>query len=311
MKATYFTFLLIFFVTHGVQAEKLAHIANLKQLTFNENSIAPSFSPTNSSLLAFTSSKYQGIYVLHLTKGLNMLGSTVQDPEPLTNAPQAGFEFSWSPDGKFIISRFSVGAQTRLGMFDLQTRQYIDVSGNAQSISIPTLRQQQMFFTQNNIDFMLSLNQPSSSKKLQAFQVKQQSLPLLEKEGDILVGHQKVNREGSQCWLPNVSPDGMKVAFECWEGLYIYHIHPRNLIFIGRGADPSWSRDSQLLVYEKTTDNGYDLVSSDIYMIHNDGTQQINLTRAYSKTARRPALSPDSKQVAMDIDGDIYVGDIQ
>ncbi len=315
MKTNCLIFILVLLFSNSVDAAKSFHIANLKQLTFNENSIAPSFSPTDKNLLAFTSSKYQGIYVLRLTKGLQtkrlqMLGNTLKAPEPLTNAPQAGFEFSWSPDGKYIISRFSVGEQKRLGMFDLQTRQYIDFSGNVSSVSIPTLRQQQIFFTQNNMDLTLSLNQ-SPGKKLQAFQVNQQSLPMLEKEGDILVGNKKVNREGSQCWLPNVSPDGIKISFECWEGLYIYHIKSRNLIFIGKGTDSSWSRDSQLLVYEKTTDNGYDLLSSDIYMIRHDGTQQVNLTKKHAKIIRRPTLSPDKSQIAVDIDGDIYVGDMK
>jgi len=290
---------LIIISTTAVFAQNADYLGNFQQMTQNGNSIAPVFSPMDSTVLAFTQLKFQGIYLLHLNSSVR----STERIDSLTEA-QAGFGFSWASDGENIITRTSNNAQKQVGMINILTQQYTDFTGNAQKISLPTVRKNTAFFINDNAKVAIDISQKRS------LNLKNVDFPVFERNARITVGDKIVNPDDMQCWLPKISPNGEKLSFECWDGLYLYDITEENRIHLGKGTNAQWSQDSQRLIYEKTSDDGHIITASDIFMVNNDGRGEVNLTANIDEIVRRPSFSPDGKQVAVDIDGNIFIADL-
>jgi len=283
----------------AVFAQNADYLDNFQQMTHNGNSIAPLFSPIDNTVLAFTQLKFQGIYLLHLNSTLR----TRQRVDTLTEA-KAGFGFSWSNDGQNIVARINQQGQKQIGVIDISTRQYTDFTGNSQHISLPTVRQNTAFFINDDAKVALDLSQKRS------LNLEIVDFPVFERKARITVGDKIVNPPNMQCWLPKISPDGEKLCFECWDGLYLYDILKENTIHLGKGTNAQWSHNNQRLIYEKTSDDGHTITQSDIFMVNSDGMNEVNLTANIDEIIRRPSFSPDGKQVAVDINGDIFIADL-
>ena len=110
------------------------------------------------------------------------------------------------------------------------------------------------------------------------------------------------------------SSDGNKVVFEIIGGdMYVMNIDGSGLTDLGRGYRPEWSPDNQHIVYMITKDDGYQVLSSDIYTIKIDATEKRNLTNTDDKLEMNPSWSPDGKKIAYDIAGEgaIYIMEIE
>lgn len=99
------------------------------------------------------------------------------------------------------------------------------------------------------------------------------------------------------------SPDGTKVAFEADLGdnsgamhLWVCNMDGSKLHRIATGAlsegDPAWSPDGTRIAFEALTASG----SSDIWVIHADGTGLVQLTHGLDN--EQPAWSPDGQRIA-------------
>lgn len=113
---------------------------------------------------------------------------------------------------------------------------------------------------------------------------------------------------GDQFFAPVMSPDNSKLAFTgLATGIHVYDLHAGVLTHVGPGTAPSWSPDGATLAYERTEDDGHDIIGSDLWL-WTPNTKARNFSQSDTAIERRPAWSPDGKRIAFDDDqGSIYV----
>ncbi len=111
---------------------------------------------------------------------------------------------------------------------------------------------------------------------------------------------------------PKMSPDGDKVAYQgLSSGLYIKDLESGEVISLGNGAGYQWTPDGGGLIYNISQDDGMKLLSSDIFYASKDGSQIINITNTPDIIEHNPYISPDGKKITYEVDGQIFVADIE
>lgn len=110
-----------------------------------------------------------------------------------------------------------------------------------------------------------------------------------------------------------VAPDDDHVAFQgLTTGIYIYTRSTGRLVHVGHGTAPAWSPDSLRLAFERTEDDGHDILASDIYIYDVAAARITAVTATDRITERRPSFSPDGASIAYDDgEGAIYLGRLE
>ncbi len=117
---------------------------------------------------------------------------------------------------------------------------------------------------------------------------------------------------GDRFFAPTVSPDGSKVAFTgLATGVHVYNLVTGTKTLVGPGTAPTWSPDSQTLAYERTEDDGHNIVASDIWLWDaRSGSRAFTTTD--DRHERHPAWSPNGQQIAFDDDrGAVFIADTE
>lgn len=113
---------------------------------------------------------------------------------------------------------------------------------------------------------------------------------------------------GSYIW-PALSPDGKWiVSYEMKRGTFVSDIQGRVTAELGRRDAPAWSRDGKWIVYMRDLDDGHRILSSDLYCISPDGTNEVRLTTTPGIDEMDPQCSPtENLIVCSTLDGAILL----
>jgi len=79
--------------------------------------------------------------------------------------------------------------------------------------------------------------------------------------------------------FPHWSPDGRKIAYSNLPGnLFVFDLLAKKTFLLGTGSNPSWTDDSQFLVYDLIKSENFEFNGSEIYMASYDGNKIIQLS---------------------------------
>jgi Tol biopolymer transport system component len=268
----------------------------------------PAWSP-DGSRIAFTGAGYSGIRILDIQRG------TV---ESVTDEPAAGYGFEWSPDGNSILARVARfdGARryNAVKVFDLyngEMRQLTDYRTMMPDLPHWDDTGGRVFlFAGDELEVFdagdhLAQKQNADYTALIASQDGIVKAALVS--GD--VEHLAVADDGVILNLTR-SPDGSRVAFERMGGnLYSLSSDGSSVVDLGVGSRPTWSADSEWIVFMRTEDDGHEITSSDLFAVRPDGSDFTQLTSTTTHLEMNPSWSPDGTRIAYDnlADGIIYV----
>lgn len=118
--------------------------------------------------------------------------------------------------------------------------------------------------------------------------------------------------EGDRFFAPILSPDGNKIAFTgLATGVHVYNIATQTQIRVGAGTSPAWAPDSKRLAFERTEDDGHNIVGSDLWVWTEDAGATA-LTNTDGRIERHPSWSSDGKRIAFDDDkGAIFIATLR
>lgn len=270
----------------------------------------PIWSP-DGSRIAFTTSNYQGIWIM------NSDGSLARE---ISDDPAAGFGFEWSSDSKAIVSRVArFEGRYRFNavkVFDLEKNDSRFITNfRTMMPGLPhwgAWDEKIYMYGRGRIEVF------DSGKKTPALQKK--SAPVLScfiKDDQIAIGNPAAKEyqiyepiKGERCINLVMSPDRSRVAFEVMGGnMFVMRVDGTGLVDLGRGHRPQWAPDSERLIYMITTDDGYNYRSSDLYIIKIDGSLKTRLEFPEDKLEMNPSWSPDGKKIVFDVldEGAIYL----
>ncbi len=301
------SFILLFLTFSYVSAQSIFRFNEPRPLLRASDSgyaMQPRWSPDGKQI-AFAGSNYQGIFIYTLAN------ETVQK---ITDAPSAGFEFSWSPDSKSIaarVSKFEKG-------FRLNAIKVLDLkSGKAELInkfqpgamSTPqwTSDNVHILYTfKKQFKLAVTKNEPIPSKNSSASFSKASEIIIKQTNAqDIILK----TLPGLDIINLVASPDTKKYVFEALTGnMYVIDADGGNLINLGPGDSPAWSPDSRYIVYSITEDDGHVFTKSDLYIVSADGRFKQKITES-DRLEMHPDWSPDGTSVIYDDyrDGTLYI----
>lgn len=273
----------------------------------------PRWSP-DGSRIAFTSANYRGLWVISVneTEAVN-----------LSRERAAGFGFEWSGDSRSIVTRVARfdGAKrlNAIKIFDIGTQTFrLLTEYRSKMPALPhwtDMDEKIYLFNRNELEFFESGVTAAGIQKQNT-----DKIIYYLKDDKIVVGNVdnqlfnmiNVNEEW-QILNPALSPDKSKIAFEVYGGnMYVIGIDGNGLVDLGQGNRPQWSPEGDHLVYMITTDDGHQMITSDLYIIKADGTEKVRLNFPDDKMEMNPSWAPDGKRIAFDVfeEGAIYIIEI-
>ncbi|MEJ2614049.1 MAG: hypothetical protein P8Z35_03755 [Ignavibacteriaceae bacterium] len=303
----YFIFMLaIFFFASVSPQSKYEKLVENAQ----EDFMAPVWSP-DGSMIAFTSAKYKGIWIIDLQN---------RNIKQITDETAAGFLFKWSKDSQSILTRVAKYDDMRrynaVKIFNVKAGESFLLTGFRTIMpGLPSFtpdNNKVYMFGKNNLELFDSgieaVPDKKSSVSSNIIYLRNDKIAVED-----LISHQVETFEpvkGKRVLNLQASPDGSRVAFEIYGGdMYVMNTDGTGLTDLGQGYRPKWSSDNQHIVYMVTKDDGYRILSSDIYTIKIDGTEKTNLTKTADRVEMNPDWSPDGKKIAFDVpgEGSIYI----
>ncbi len=303
-----------------VQAEELyeGSLSNVTRLT-NDAEVYenPRWSPDGSKI-AFTKFGYDELFVV------NADGS---DKKRISDAIGVGYLFQWGADSRELLVRDTRWENTgELMERRCQAIWVVDIDGNKMRMTADAEEMQPAawHYAANGMKTIVAPDAKVIQKRLKplaagvAKQVAQlpankisfyfdcENLYTVNEYGEKTL----INEGPSFC--PALSPDGKKVAFNQMGEVTVMNIDGTNKVIIGRGFNPCWVNNSQI-VFERTTDDGHDFTSGELYMAKIDGSSIKQLTSSSSRIEMQPQVSPDGKKITFVSysDGQVYIADFK
>lgn len=132
-------------------------------------------------------------------------------------------------------------------------------------------------------------------------------------EGDDLMvggadGPRLLTRGQDRFFDPVPSPDGARVAFVgLATGIHVAELATGEIRHVGPGTRPCWTPAGDMVLFERTADDGQTLVGAELWAWSVEGDTAFGLTATPDLTERYPAVSPDGTTLAFVRDGAVVV----
>lgn len=270
----------------------------------------PQWSP-DGQFIALSGNGYNSIHILNVASG---------EIKQLTDIPMSGYGLSWSPDSEHILFRMT----REVDRIREHAPAIADVNSTAEPVVLGEFTHRMPALPEWGADaskiFMSdgkTINNVVSGVLLNASKVASDrpNVALLNQGSALII----INGDENQSLKPianaeyinaDLSPDGTRIVFEVLGGgMHILEVGTGQLTDLGSGNRPIWSPKGDRIAFMVAKDDGYNYVSSDIYLVNPDGTGRRDLTTTTSLMEMNPTWSPDGTRIAFDVHttGDIYI----
>ncbi len=113
-------------------------------------------------------------------------------------------------------------------------------------------------------------------------------------------------------YRPQLSPNGKRLLVQgLYRGLYLLDVESDELRFLCPGGSPTWMPDSRRVLFDRSTDDGVRILSSELFVIDVESGEVTQLTDTPDRHEMRPSPSPDGTRIAFDADWKVYVADLK
>ena len=290
-------FLFVALLLCGQFAFSQLRVVSIEKVNLPEkvSSYNPKFSPDGKSIF-FSNTSYNGIW------RYNIAEKTTQE---ITTDGVTGFGFEINKAGNKIAYRKTTfeGVERKQEIIEQDLNNYsTTVLGTARNISTPVYFNEKIITSENIAEL------PS----VQAFS-EEVALLGIEKTKIVILKNGKKEiidplGEGNYIW-PSLSPDGKTIlAVSVGQGAFLCTTDG-NVIqrFDGRKNAPAFTHDGKWIVYMVDTDDGHQILDSDIYAVSVDGQTTIRLTNN-NKINMNPAPSATENKIAFStLDGELFI----
>jgi Secretion system C-terminal sorting domain/Peptidase_C39 like family len=97
---------------------------------------------------------------------------------------------------------------------------------------------------------------------------------------------------------PQWSPDGSKLLYSSLAGvLKVYNIENGKTFYLGKGFSPSWSNESDLIIFYRKEIKKEQLINSDIYVINSNGSGLRCLTSTAGQLEVDPSFNSNDTEI--------------
>jgi Tol biopolymer transport system component len=254
------------------------------------------FSPDGKSVF-FSNSNFDGIWKYSLTEK----AVTV-----VTEDKFSGFGFDLDETGtKIVYRRSTFNRGNRIQEIiekNISANSSVTIE-KGENLSTPLYSAGKIVYSKNRAT--LNLSSPDQTNEIKILGIENTKIAILrngKKELlDPIAG-------GSYIW-PSLSPDGKTiVAHEMSKGTFICTTEGKIVTMLGKRNAPSFTNDGKWIVYMKDKDDGYQIITSDIYCVSIDGKQTIKLTNTDDQIELNPVCSTKENKVAFtSLDGDLFI----
>ncbi|MFC1682606.1 hypothetical protein ACFL0G_00140 [Candidatus Zixiibacteriota bacterium] len=284
------------------QADTIRVMDSPRQLTpEGQYFMQPIWSPLGDRL-AVAGENYEGLWEVDRQSG---------QPEQISDQAGAGFLPVWSADGQRIATRVTEAQDKRrlsaIVVLDADKETTTELTEYEKSLSTPSWidGDSKLFFTRNGKSEVMEA--PGTTKS----ETPSGDLILYLKDGAMTLRQWPDEEEktlqpvdGTILWAV-LSPDQGQIVFEV-SGSQLYSVATdgTGLVELGRGERPRWSPDGRWIVCMVTEDDGYRILSADIFAISSDGSQRVPISQTTDRLEMNPDWSPDGNMIACDTRGE-------
>ena len=279
-----------------------------KNFTLTDNKVAISgakdemygeanWSP-NGKYLAYSSVSTKGIYVKDAKSGKT---------KELVNDLDAGYGYSWSADGEYILfkgTRIKEGRKEYIATVNVETgKKEILVDRGNRRESTPfwdnTEEGKKVVYLDGDKPKVAKEYKYADDYTFNSEQPNTRNVILAGNNTYVFEGTEQVFVTQKTILGASVSPDNTMMVYTIGgKGMMMYNFNTKTELPMGRGIHASWSPDSKYIVYQISDDNGEEYTGSELYVSSVDGKYKKQITKTMNILEFKPTWSANGKNIS-------------